>query len=161
MHVQRELRIGQNVHVSFSAPALADGGYYYGVIVLGPYRRYTRRSPPPCSTSSNMRRTDYGYPQSDGVVALALAPARSTTWHWCPGGSYEGAIYAVRAATPCDSRYPCPAEPYEAPCAGVRPGCVEGIVALPREWEYPDPLPTPLHQGTAIVRRFSVKFPAP
>jgi hypothetical protein len=160
VQVQSKLRIRQNVHVSFSAPALADGGYYYAVIVLRPYKRYTRHSPPPCSTSSNMGRTDYGYPQYDGVVALALTPARSTTWHWCPGGSYEGAIYAVPAAPPCESRYPCRAEPYETPCAGVRPGCVEGLVALPGEWKYPDPLPTPLHQGTAIVRRFSVHFPA-
>jgi hypothetical protein len=158
VRVQHELRIRQNVHVRFSAPALADGGYYYAVVVLRPYRRSTRSSPPPCSTSSNMGRTDYGYPY-DGSVTLALTPARSRTFHWCPGGSYEGAIYAVPTAPPCASSYPCIAEPYEAPCAGVRPGCVEGVVARPEEWEYPDPLPSPLHEGTVIVGRFSVKFP--
>lgn len=158
VRVQRTLVVRQNVHVSFSAPKLSGGGYYYAVIVLKPDRRYTRISPPPCSTSSDMQRTDYGFPQ-DGVVALALTPAKSRTWHWCNGGSYEGAIYAVPHTPPCESSYPCRSEPYKAPCAGVRPGCVLGVVARPREWEYPDPLPSPRASGTAIVARFSVRFP--
>jgi hypothetical protein len=160
VHVQSRPAVRQDVQLRFSAPKLQQGGYYYAVIVLKPYRRYTRHSPPPCSTSSNMRRTDYGRPHADGAVALALTPARSTTGHWCRGGAYEGAIYAVPHPPPCDSRYPCRSEPYEAPCAGVAPGCVQGVVARPREWAYPDPLPPALAQGTAVVGRFSVRFPA-
>jgi hypothetical protein len=81
------------VHLRFRAGGqLPKGGYYYAVIVLKPYRHYTAQAPPPCSTSSDMRRTDYGYPQADRSVSLALTPARSATNHWCPGGSYVGAV---------------------------------------------------------------------
>jgi hypothetical protein len=159
VHVQHKLAVRQNVHLAFQARRPPEGGYYYGVIVLKPYRQYTRTSPPPCSTSSNMQRTDYGYPQANGQVALALTPARSSTRHWCPGGSYEGAVYAVPHAPPCESSYPCRSEPYKEPCAGIEPGCVLGVVARPKEYEYPDGLPTPRATGTTIVARFSVKFP--
>lgn len=160
VHVQSRLALRENVHVSFHAKALPEGGYYYAVIVLKPYKRYTRSAPPPCSSSSDMQRTDYGYPQADGQIALALTPAKSSTRHWCAGGSYEGAIYAVPHAPPCENSYPCRAEPYKEPCAGVKPGCVLGIVARPQEWAYPDHLPAPLASDTTIVARFAVRFPA-
>lgn len=159
VHVQHKLAVRQNVHLTFQAKRLPEGGYYYGVIVLNPYKKYTRASPPPCSTSSNMQRTDYGYPQTNGHVALALTPARSSTKHWCPGGSYEGAIYAVPHSPPCESSYPCRSEPYKEPCTGIAPGCVHGIVARPREYAYPDGLPRPRVTDTTIVARFSVEFP--
>lgn len=160
VHVQRTLVAGHNVHITFRARRLAEGGYYYAVIVLKPYKKYTRASPPPCTTSSDMKRTDYGYPQPSGEVALALTPAKSLTGHWCPGGDYLGAIYAVPHAPPCESTYPCRSEPYERPCAGVGRGCVHGIVKRPREWAYPQGLPTPLARGTTIVGRFTVSFPS-
>jgi hypothetical protein len=159
VHVQRRLAARKNVHITFHAPRLPEGGYYYAVIVLKPYKKYTRTSPPPCATSSDMQRADYGYPQSSGEVALALTPAKSLTGHWCPGGDYVGAIYAVPHAPPCESAYPCSSEPYKEPCVGVGPGCVHGIVARPREWSYPDGLPRPRATGTTIVARFSVRFP--
>jgi hypothetical protein len=163
VHVQRTPVVRQNVHIRLTAPRLPEGGYYYGVIVLKPYRRYTRASPPPCSASSNMQATDYGYPQPNGVVTLALTPAKSKTGHWCREGFYEGAVYAVPHAPPCESSYPCHSEPYgpHQECAGVGPECVHGIVARPTQWSYPDPLPSPLASGTRIVGRFSVKFTAP
>ncbi len=148
------------MHITFHAPTLPEGGYYYAVIVLKPYKKYTRTSPPPCATSSDMQRTDYGYPQPGGEVALALTPAKSHTRHWCPGGDYLGAIYAVPHAPPCESAYPCRSEPYKKPCAGIGPGCVEGVVARPREWAYPQGLPTPLASGTTIVGHFTVTFPS-
>ncbi|MGO9249229.1 MAG: hypothetical protein ACLP7W_11685 [Solirubrobacteraceae bacterium] len=159
VHVQRRLAARKNVHITFHAPRLPEGGYYYAVIVLKPYKDYTRTSPPPCATSSNMQRTDYGYPQANGQVALSLTPAKSSTGHWCPGGSYEGAIYAVPHAPPCESAYPCNSEPYKEPCAGIGPGCVLGVVARPKEYAYPDGLPRPRATGTTIVARFSVRFP--
>ena len=161
VHVQRRPAVHQNVRLSFRAPRLPEGGYYYAVVVLKPYRRYTRRSPPPCSTSSNMQRTDYGYPQPDGVVALALTPARSATGHWCGGGTYEGAIYAVPHTPPCNRTYPCGSEPYTppSPCWQVEGHLLCGVVARPREWAYPAPLPAPLASGTSIVGRFTVAFP--
>jgi hypothetical protein len=107
-----------------------------------------------------MQRTDYGYQQPSGQVALALTPTKSSTGHWCSSGSYEGAIYAVPHAPPCESTYPCHSEPYKEPCEGIAPGCVHGIVARPKEYEYPDGLPKPRATGTTIVARFSVKFPS-
>jgi len=163
VHVQHRLAARQNVHLAFQARQLPEGGYYYGVIVLKPYKRYTRASPPPCSTSSNMQRTDYGYPQANGQVALALTPAQSSTGHWCPSGSYEGAIYAVPHAPPCESAYPCRSEPYKppSPCWNLEGHRVCGVVAQPRLYAYPDGLiVVPLASGTTIVARFSVKFPS-
>jgi hypothetical protein len=161
VHVQHKPSVRQNVHLTFQAKRLPAGGYYYGVIVLKPYKTYTRTSPPPCSTSSNMQRADYGYPQANRRVALALTPAKSSTGHWCPSGSYEGAIYAVPHAPPCESAYPCRSEPYAppSPCWNVEGHRVCGVVAHPRAYAYPDGLPVPLASGTRIVARFSVKFP--
>lgn len=161
VHVQRNFTVRHNVHITFHAKKLPGGGYYYAVIVLKPYKKYTRSSPPPCSTSSDMQRTDYGYPRSNGQVALALTPAKSSTGHWCSGGSYEGAIYAVPHTPPCQSTYPCRSEPYKAPspCWNIEGRLVCGVVALPREYAYPDGLPAPLATGTTIVGRFSMQFP--
>lgn len=162
VHVQGQLNTRENVHVSFQAGSrLPDGGYYYAVIVLKPYKRYTRNAPPPCSTSSDMERTDYGYPQPARNVRLALTPAKSATGHWCRGGAYVGAVYAVPHAPPCESKYPCRSEPYEppSPCWEVASGRkVCGIVALPRRYAYPDGIPEPLAHGAHIVGRFSVAF---
>ncbi|HWX74530.1 MAG TPA: hypothetical protein VNZ05_04435 [Solirubrobacteraceae bacterium] len=160
VHVQRKLAIQRNLHVSFHARRLPEHGYYYAVIVLKPYKTYTHFSPPPCSTSSNMQATNYGYPTPRGEVVLTLTPAKSLTRRWCRGGVYEGAIYAVPHAPPCESTYPCRSEPYKEPCAGIGPGCVPGVVARPRQYAYPDGLPRPLATGTMIVGRFTVKFPA-
>lgn len=162
VHVQRKLSVRENVHISFqSGGRLPEGGYYYAVIVLKPYKRYTRNAPPPCSTSSDMQRADYGYPQPDRGVRLALTPAKSATGHWCRGGAYLGAVYAVPHTPPCESKYPCPSEPYEtrSPCWEVESGRkVCGVVALPRRHAYPDGIPEPLAHGTRIVARFSVVF---
>ena len=161
VHVQPPRSVAQNVHVSFRAARLPNGGYYYAVVVLNPYRHYTRSSPPPCSSSSNMQRTDYGYPRAKSQVVLALTLAHSATGHWCRGGSYSGAIYAAPHAPPCEGTYPCRSEPYEppSPCWRIDGHVVCGVVALPRQYSYPDGLPTPLAPGTTIVARFSVRFP--
>jgi hypothetical protein len=159
VNVQQKPSIVGNLHISFrSTGRLPPDGYYYAVIVLKPYKHYTRQSPPPCATSSDMQKTDYGYPHPGRPVELALTPAKSLARHWCRGGVYSGAIYAVPYPPPCNSTYPCRSEPYEAPCAGVRPGCVEGVVARPREWAYPQGLPTPLANGTRIIAHFKVTF---
>ena len=162
VHVQRKLSIRENVQIGFqSAGRLPEHGYYYAVIVLKPYKRYTRKAPPPCSTSSNMERSDYGYPQPDRSVRLALSPAGSATRHWCRGGTYLGAVYAVPHAPPCESEYPCRSETYEppGPCWELESGRkVCGVVALPKRYAYPDALPEPLAKGTRIVGRFSVVF---
>jgi hypothetical protein len=161
VRVQHKLSIRENVHVSFKPGGqLPEGGYYYGVIVLKPYRHYTQKAPPPCSTSSDMERTDYGYPQPGHPVELALTPASSRTGHWCRGGAYIGAIYAVPHAPPCESRYPCRSEPNErSPCwEGTNGRKVCGTVAEPKGYTYPGGLPKPIAKGTLIVGRFSVTF---
>lgn len=157
--VQKKLSARENVRLSFKAAPLPEGGYYYAVIVLkAPYKHYEFYDQPPCSVSSNMQRTDYGYSENNSV-SLALTPTESISGHWCHGGTYEGGIYAVPHAPPCESSYPWRAEPYKEPCAGVRPGCVEGVVARPKVWHWPDPLPQPLAQGTKIIDHFTIKFP--
>jgi hypothetical protein len=164
VHVQRRPSVREKLHISFRPiDHLAQGGYYYAVIVLRPYRHYTEHAPPPCASSSNMQRTDYGHLQPGHPVALALTPAKSATGHWCRGGSYIGGIYAVPHAPPCNSTYPCRSEPYESPspCFKLENGqraC--GVVAQPKEYAYPGGLPTPLAPGTRIIARFSVSFPA-
>jgi hypothetical protein len=162
VHVQRTLSVRENVHVSFHAGGtLPAGGYYYAVVVLRPYGRYTRGHPPPCSTSSNMERADYGYPATDGSVRLALTPARSATHRWCRRGSYLGAIYAVPHAPPCEARYPCSSEPYEppSPCWEVAAGHrVCGVVVRRPGYAYPGAIPAPLAPDTRIVGRFNVVF---
>jgi hypothetical protein len=154
LKVQTKLSTRENVHLSFKASPLPEGGYYYAVVVLkAPYRGHDAvEEPPACALSSNMQRTDYGWPDH-GTVLLALTPAKSHTRHWCPGGSYEGAIYAVPHPPPCESSYPCRAEPYEA-----RPNRY-GVTAKPGEWHWPDPLPPPLAKGTKIIDHFTIKFP--
>lgn len=159
VHVEQKPSVAGNVHVSFHpTDRLPAGGYYYAVIVLERYKHYTRKTPPPCATSSDMEKTDYGYPHPGRPVKLALTPAKSFARHWCRGGVYSGGIYAVPHAPPCESSYPCRAEPYKEPCAGVRPGCVEGVVARPRQYAYPDGLPTPRAEGTRIIGHFQVTF---
>jgi hypothetical protein len=160
VHVQRKLAVREYVHITFHARQLPEGGYYYAVIVLKPYKAYTQASPPPCAASSDMQRTDYGHPQPNGEVALALTPAKSHTGHWCPGGEYLGGIYAVPHAPPCESKYPCRSEPYKEPCAGIAPGCVHGVVVRPTEWKYPQGLPAPRASGTTIVGHFEVRLPS-
>ncbi len=163
VHVQRKPNIAGNVHISFRpTDRLPPGGYYYAVIVLKQYKHYTRNEPPPCATSSNMQETDYGYPQSGRPVRLALTPAESTTGHWCPGGTYSGAIYAVPQAPPCEGKYPCAtSEPHEppSPCWEIAPGdraC--GKVAPARTYKYPDGPPAPLAKGARIIGHFRVTF---
>lgn len=152
-HILLKPNVHRNVSLSFAASPLPEGGYYYAVIVLEPYRDYTREHPPPCSVSSDMQRTDYGYPQA-GKVSLALTPARSHTGRWCLGGSYEGAIYAVPPSRPCERTYSCEGERCaSSPC---RP--LTGVVALPRQWAYPEPPPGPSSRNVRIVGWFVVRF---
>ena len=151
--------VRRGLTVSFSAPALPEGGYYYAVVVLEPYRGFTATVPPACSTSSEMQRTAYGRPDSHGNVYLALAPARSDTGRWCAGGHYTGAVYSVPHEPPCEETYPCKAEPYEpSPCWGSEGHRVCGVVAK-HDWRYPQPLPVPRAPGAAIVAHFTAAFP--
>lgn len=157
-------RVGvrRNVHLSFHPTKdLPAGGYYYAVLVLEPYKRFTSRRLPPCAASSDMLRTDYGYPHPGRPVRLTLTPGRSPAGHWCPGGSYLGGVYAVPHAPPCESSYPCGSEPYKppSPCWESETGqraC--GKVAQPRRWSYPDGLPRPRAVGARVIARFHVKF---
>ncbi len=160
--VKRPPHIREPVHLKLSAPVLPEGGYYYGVLVLRPHGRYTSRETPGCAVSSDMQRAAYGYPNARGAVSLALAPATSKAHHWCPGGRYEGAVYAVPHAPPCEGKYPCRSEPYEppSPCWDTGGGHVVCGVVVRRVWSYPEPLPTPLARGTKVVARFTVTFTA-
>jgi hypothetical protein len=161
VHVQQQLSIAGNLHISFrSNDRLPRGGYYYAVIVLKPYKHYTKQTPPPCATSSDMERTDYSYPHPGHPVRLALTPTKSPEHHWCPSGTYIGAIYAVPEPPPCKSNYPCRSENYTPKnCFELENGrraC--GIVARPKSHAYPEGLPKPLERGTRIIGHFKVTF---
>jgi hypothetical protein len=161
VRVEQKPSVAGSLHITFRPPGrLPQGGYYYAVVVLRPYKGYTRKEPPPCATSSDMERTDYSYPHSGHPVALALTPAKSTTGHWCAGGSYIGAVYAVPHAPPCNSNYPCRSETYEgSPCFKLKNGPrVCGVVAHPKLYSYPDGLPSPIERGTRIIGHFHITF---
>jgi len=161
VHVQRKPGVAGNVHVSFRpTDRLPEGGYYYAVLVLKPYKRYTRKAPPPCATSSDMERADYGYPHPGRPVRLALTPAKSPTGHWCRGGIYSGGIYAVPQAPPCEGTYPClSSEPYErSNCWEIESGHKVCGIVRPKRYAYPEGLPTPLARGARIIARFQVTF---
>jgi hypothetical protein len=152
--------ITDSVHISFRPHTpLPAGGYYYGVIVLKPYKHYTSESPPPCAVSSDMQKTAYGYPHPGHAVSLVLTRTASRRHVWCRGGSYIGAIYAVPNPPPCEAKYPCRSEYKEAgPCFDLESGHVAcGVVVQPR-YSYPDGLPAPLEKGTRIVGYFRVTF---
>ena len=162
IHVQQKPSIAGNVHIGFRPTnRLPPGGYYYAVIILKPYEHYTENEPPPCSTSSNMEQTDYGYSHPGSPVRLTLTPAKSFSRHWCRGGVYSGGIYAVPYPPPCNSTYPCRSEPYKepSPCFEIEPGhraC--GVVARPELYRYPFGLPAPLAKDTRIIGHFRVTF---
>jgi hypothetical protein len=162
VHVQSNLSVLRNVHISFRpTDRLPLGGYYYAVIVLKPYKRYTQSEPPPCTTSSDMERTDYGYSYDHRTVSLTLAPAESSVGHWCRSGTYIGGIYAVPHPPPCNSTYPCRSEPYKTkgPCWDLKSGHrVCGKVAQPYRYSYPEGLPRPIASGTRIIGHFQVAF---
>jgi hypothetical protein len=160
VHVQRKPNVAGNVHISFRpTDHLPAGGYYYAVIVLKPYKHYPRKTPPPCATSSDMQKTDYGYPHPGRPVRLALTPAKSVLGHWCRGGVYSGGIYAVPHAPPCSSSYNCSTNGYEyGSCSEVEGRKLCGIVVRPRRYSYLDGLPKPIDHSTRIIGRFQVTF---
>jgi hypothetical protein len=161
VHVHKPQSLTGDIGVRFSPiTALPADGYYYAVIVLKPYRHFTRAAPPPCAVASDMQKTAYGYARPGHVVSLVLTRSRSRLHEWCRGGGYVGAIYAVPNPPPCESKYPCASEYSEAsPCWETEAGRkVCGVVAHPRAYAYPDGLPAPLEKGTRIIGHFRVTF---
>ena len=161
VHVQRRLSALDSVRVTFHPnAALPAGGYYYAVIVLKPYKHYTRTAPPPCAVSSDMQKTAYGFAQPGQTMTLVLTRTASQQHRWCRGGVYAGAIYAVPNPPPCEGRYPCGSEYSEAsPCWEVEPGRkVCGVVIRRNAYAYPAGLPAPLEQATRIIGYFHVTF---
>src|ERR1022692_758727 len=106
--VPRHPSVRGDIHINFVPKrALPAGGYYYAVLVLEGYKRASEADPPSCAISSNVKLVEYGYPDRNGRVHLALPQAKSPSKRWCPGGTYTGAIYAVPHRPPCTSTYRC------------------------------------------------------
>lgn len=121
LRVPRHPSVTRNLSISFHPRRrLPRGGYYYAVAVLVDYPRYSPAGQPPCAVSSNMQKTEYGYPGRDGRVRLSLLPAPSSETRWC-GGKYKVAVYAVPHPPPCSSAYPCYGKEAQSSC-----------------WEFPD-----------------------
>jgi hypothetical protein len=154
--VPRSPSLTANVAVSFRPrTGLPRGGYYYAVVVLVSYPRYPGAGQAPsCAISSDMHRTDYGYPHHGHPVGLTLLPASSAENTWCAGGTYEGAVYAVPHKPPCSKVYPC----YGKSSCGAVPFC--GVLPYPAPYSYPGGLPKPLDRSTRTVGRFMLRFPS-
>jgi hypothetical protein len=155
---------------------LPRGGYYYAVVVLVRYARDLLGRAPSCATSSDMRRTAYGHPQHGDQVTLTLVRARSAKGRWCPGGTYQGAVYAVPHKPPCSASYPCYGKSTETGgCFEVAEGrrlC--GVVVPPPKTEptppspqpapsatpysFPGGLPRPIDRSTRVIAHFQVRF---
>jgi hypothetical protein len=152
--------VAGNVGVAFKPRGhLPGGGYYYAVIVLEEYARHQQSAPPPCAISSDMARTQYGYPHRDRAVALTLTPASSTSGRWCPGGSYIGAVYAVPHKPRCRGSQPCYGHSTQSgSCWEANGRLVCGVVAIPT-YSYPGGLPKPIDHSARIVGRFRITFP--
>jgi hypothetical protein len=152
--------VGGHVSVDFRPRGqLPRGGYYYAVIVLEEYAHHSLSAPPPCAISSDMRRTQYGYPHRGRAVSLTLTPASSTTGHWCAGGAYIGAIYAVPHEPRCGGSQPCYGRSTQSgSCWQVEGRLLCGVVAIPT-YSYPGGLPKPIDRTARIVGHFRVSFP--
>jgi hypothetical protein len=180
--------VAGHVHISFRPHSrLPRGGYYYAVAVLVGYASASLTAPPSCATSSDMRETEYGYPHPDSPVHLTLLPAKSADGHWCPGGTYEGAIYAVPHGPPCTSSYPCYGKStLNGACWEFEGHVACGVVAKPEPepkpkppepepkppnpqpgppgpsppppYSYPGGLPKPVDHSARLVGRFKLGF---
>jgi hypothetical protein len=162
-----------SVQISFQPrKPLPHGGYYYAVAVLVNYPLVTGQSQPACATSSDMQITQYGYRHGDRPVRLRLTAAKSSAGGWCPGATYQGALYAVPHKPPCSALYPCLGHSAleTAPCGGH----VCGVVLPPerqpapapqppgapgtRGYSYPGGLPKPIDRSSRIIARFTLHF---
>jgi len=158
--VSRQPSIGGDVSVSFSARGhLPQGGYYYAVIVLKEYAHHLQSTPPPCAISSDMRRTQYGYSRRGRPVRLTLTAAPSASKHWCPGGRYIGAVYAVPHKPRCGGSQPCYGRSTQSgSCWDLEGRIVCGVVAIPT-YSYPGGLPKPIDHTARVVGHFELSFP--
>lgn len=160
VRVSQQPSIGGTVSVGFSPRGpLPSGGYYYAVVVLKEYARHPQSAPPRCAISSDMRRTQYGYPHRGRALRLTLTPASSTTGHWCPGGTYIGAVYAVPHRPRCGGSQPCYGHSTQSgSCWEVEGRLLCGVVAIPT-YSYPGGLPKPIDHSARVVGHFQVSFP--
>jgi hypothetical protein len=160
VRVSQQPSVGGSVRVGFMPRGdLPSGGYYYAVIVLKEYARRSPSAPPPCAISSDMRRTQYGYPHRGRALSLTLKPASSTSGHWCPGGTYAGAVYAVPHKPRCAGSQPCYGRSTQTgSCWEVEGRLLCGVVAIPT-YSYPGGLPKPIDHSARVVGHFQVSFP--
>ena len=142
-----------NIQIAFAPQQLPGGGYYYAVVVLGPYTYYSMSHTPSCAVSSNMRATQYGFPRRGATLRLTLTRAPATVDAWCAGATYRGAVYAVPHRPSCSGYYRC-----SGGTAQCNPFC--GVVAQPQQHYpgYPGGLPKPIDRSTRIVGRFTVTY---
>jgi hypothetical protein len=147
------------LRIGFSPRTLPHGGFYYAVLVLSRYAG-GGGARPACAISSDMGKTEYGFPRRGRRLALSVLPARSPAGTWCSEGHYLGALYAVPHRPRCSYSQPCYGRTTQVgPCwiAGEGRRVCGTVIDLP--YSYPGGLPRPLDSGR-IVARFSVSFPA-
>jgi hypothetical protein len=136
---------------------LAGGGYYYAVAVLQNYPRYSVQAPPPCAISSDMSKTQYGFPQQERSLHLTLTPAPSAQSRWCPG-NYAGAVYAVPHKPRCARGYACSQQHGEGLHGVVVNPTIPTAPPAGEPYSYPGGIPAPLDRSARLVGRFHVEF---
>ncbi len=153
--------VSGDARISFRPHPLPHGGFYYAVIVLSRYEGESQETPPPCAISSDMAKTEYGFPHGRRRMRLTILQAASSSGRWCRG-RYTGAVYAVPHAPPCRNGYYCyGTSALSGPCWIVEDGTrVCGLVAEPVKpgYSYPGGLPKPLDGSARIVARFAISF---
>jgi hypothetical protein len=147
------------LRIGFSPRVLPHGGFYYAVLVLSRYPSGGGAAPA-CAVSSDMGKTEYGFPRRGRRLRLSILPARSSAESWCRRGHYLGALYAVAHRPRCSYSQPCYGHATQVgPCWILGEGRrVCGVVAL-KPYSYPGGLPRPLDSTSRLVTRFSVSFP--
>lgn len=150
-----------DVHISFQPRGhLPRGGYYYAVLVLHDYSGGGAANQPTCAVSSDMAKTEYGFPRRGRRLHLTILQARSPDARWCPGASYLGAVYAVPHAPRCSDSSPCYGKSTQVgACWILKEGRrVCGVAVRYPSYSYPGGLPKPIDRASRIVGRFQVRF---
>jgi hypothetical protein len=151
-----------DVHISFQPRGrLPRGGYYYAVLVLQGYPSGAAGEAPSCAVSSDMAKTQYGFPRRGHRLRLTILPASSAAGGWCSGGHYAGALYAVPHRPRCSYSSPCYGRSSQlvGPCWIVGEGRrVCGVVVRRPPYSYPGGLPRPIDASSRVVARFHVSF---
>lgn len=167
--ILRPLSLSRDLPISFQPGERVRGDFYYAVLVIQRDPHWSRDEPLRCSAASDLEDTEYAYSRRGRPIRLTLLRETPPENDWCPGATYEGAVYAAPHEPPCNRVHPCSSQTSEAGCWEILKRCDaaehlphphKGKIAPLREGSYPQRLPRPLVAHTRVIARFHVHFPA-